>query len=123
MDTALINHAISSGIEYIGENRVQEYLSKKDALHLDGVARYLIGHLQTNKVRAIVGEVDMIQSVDSLKLASAIDRVSAEKSIVTPILVEVNIGEEASKDGIHAENALELLQQMAQLPQQLQFTI
>ncbi len=114
VDAPLINAALDAGLSAIGENRVQEYLSKKDALHLDGVARYLIGHLQTNKVRSIVGQVDMIQSVDSLKLAAAIDRVSAEKGIVTPILVEVNIGEEASKDGICADNAEELLCQMTE---------
>ncbi len=113
VDAPLINAALDAGLTAIGENRVQEYLSKKDDLHLDGVARYLIGHLQTNKVRSIVGQVDMIQSVDSLKLAAAIDRVSAEKGIVTPVLVEVNIGEEVSKDGICAENAEELLCQMA----------
>lgn len=109
VDAPLINAALDAGLSAIGENRVQEYLAKKDDLHLDGVDRYLIGHLQTNKVRAIVGQVDMIQSVDSLKLASAIDRISAEKRIVTPILVEVNIGEEASKDGIGADNLEELL--------------
>ncbi len=113
VDAPLINAALDAGLTAIGENRVQEYLSKKDELHLEGVSRYLIGHLQTNKVRAIVGQVDMIQSVDSLKLAAAIDRVSAEKQIVTPVLVEVNIGEEASKDGIGAKNAEELLRQMA----------
>ena len=115
VDAPFINAALDAGLTAIGENRVQEYLSKKDDLHLEGVARYLIGHLQTNKVRAIVGQVDMIQSVDSLKLAAAIDRVSAEKQIVTPVLVEINIGEETSKDGIGAENAEELLRQMAGL--------
>ena len=113
VDAPLINAALDAGLSAIGENRVQEYLSKKDELHLEGVSRYLIGHLQTNKVRAIVGQVDMIQSVDSLKLASAIDRVSAEKQIVTPILVEVNIGDEESKDGIGAGYTEELLRQIA----------
>ncbi|MBE6763596.1 MAG: YggS family pyridoxal phosphate-dependent enzyme [Ruminococcaceae bacterium] len=113
VEAPLINAALDAGLTAIGENRVQEYLSKKDDLHLDGVARYLIGHLQTNKVRAVVGEVDMIQSVDSLRLAAAIDRVSAEKGIITPVLVEVNIGDEVSKDGISADNAQELLCQMA----------
>ncbi len=109
VDAPIINAALDAGLSAIGENRVQEYLSKKDDLHLDGVKRYLIGHLQTNKVRAIVGQVDMIQSVDSLKLARAIDRVSAEKGIITPILVEVNIGDEVSKDGISADNLEDLL--------------
>lgn len=110
----LINAAIGAGLRAIGENRVQEYLSKKDDLILDGVSRYLIGHLQTNKVKSIVGEVDMIQSVDSLRLAQAIDKISAEKGLVTPILVEVNIGNEDSKSGIDASQAEEILCQMAQ---------
>ena len=113
VDAPLINAALDDGLTAIGENRVQEYLSKKDDLHLDGVQRFLIGHLQTNKVRAIVGQVDMIQSVDSLRLASAIDRVSAEKGIVTPILMEINIGSEESKDGLEAEGLEELLWQIS----------
>ena len=65
-----INYAIEHcGIDLIGENKVQEYLSKKDTLSLDGVEKHLIGHLQTNKVKKIIKEVDMIQSVDSLHLA------------------------------------------------------
>ena len=80
---------------------------------LDGVSRHLIGHLQTNKVKSIVGQVDMIQSVDSVRLASMIDKVSAEKGICTPILVEINIGEEESKSGINAEDAEAILSEMA----------
>ncbi|MBR5134409.1 MAG: YggS family pyridoxal phosphate-dependent enzyme, partial [Clostridia bacterium] len=109
----LINAAIGAGLKTIGENRVQEYLSKKDDLMLDGVSRHLIGHLQTNKVKSIVGQVDMIQSVDSVRLASMIDKVSAEKGICTPILVEINIGEEESKSGINAEDAEAILSEMA----------
>jgi len=113
VSSPLINAAIEAGLTAIGENRVQEYLSKKDELMLDGVSRYLIGHLQTNKVKSIVGQVDMIQSVDSIKLAQMIDKVSAEKDIVTPILVEVNIGNEDSKSGITAEQTEDILCQMA----------
>lgn len=110
---ALINAALAAGLTHIGENRVQEYLAKKDELMLDGVTRHLIGHLQTNKVKAIVGEVDMIQSVDSLRLAAAIDTAAAARGIVMPVLVEVNIGEEESKSGVRAEETEELLRQIA----------
>ncbi len=113
VDPVLINAALEAGLSHIGENRVQEYLLKKDDLMLDGVTRHLIGHLQTNKVKMIVGEVDMIQSVDSLRVASAIESAAAAKGIVMPILVEVNIGEEESKDGISATQAEELLHQIA----------
>lgn len=94
----VINHAIESGIKYIGENRVQEFLSKEDAL-LPYAHRHFIGHLQTNKVKDIIGKVEMIQSVHSEKLASVIGKLSSERGIVTDILLEVNIGNEESKSG------------------------
>lgn len=94
----VINHAIESGIKYIGENRVQEFLSKEDAL-LPDAHRHFIGHLQTNKVKDIIGKVEMIQSVHSEKLASVIGKLSSERGIVTDILLEVNIGNEESKSG------------------------
>ncbi len=110
VDAARINAAIRLGVRQIGENRVQEYLGKRDDLHLDNVETHLIGHLQTNKVRQIVGQVDMIQSVDSVRLAEAISRVSVERGIVTPVLVEVNIGGEEAKSGIAPEFLDELLE-------------
>ncbi|MBQ5746757.1 MAG: YggS family pyridoxal phosphate-dependent enzyme [Clostridia bacterium] len=94
----VINHAMESGIKYIGENRVQEFLSKEDAL-LPDAHRHFIGHLQTNKVKDIIGKVEMIQSVHSEKLASVIGKLSSERGIVTDILLEVNIGNEESKSG------------------------
>ena len=98
----LINHAISSGVNYIGENRVQEFLSKEDALSTDA-HRHFIGHLQSNKVKDIVGKVEMIQSVHSVKLAKLIGKLSKEKGIVTDILLEVNIGKEENKSGFSKE--------------------
>ena len=110
-----INAAIRQGVTQIGENRVQEYLKKKDDLELDNVKAHLIGHLQTNKVRQIVGQVDMIQSVDSLRLASAISERSEALQIVTPILVEVNIGGEEAKSGIAPTELQALLEEISQL--------
>ena len=110
-----INEAIRLGVKQIGENRVQEYLSKKEDLHLAGIGRHLIGHLQTNKVRQIVGQVDMIESVDSLRLATAISNRSQELGIVTPVLVEVNIGGEEAKSGIEPENLEQLLWDLSSL--------
>lgn len=110
-----INPVLDFGADLIGENRVQEYLGKRDALHLGGVEKHLIGHLQTNKVKQIVGEVDLIQSVDSLKLAREISRVSAKKGITSDILVEVNIGDEESKSGISVDGVYELLCEIAEL--------
>lgn len=112
-----INAALAAGITYIGENRVQEFLAKKDNLHLEGVQKHLIGHLQTNKVRRIIGEVDMIQSVDSVHLAEAISKAAqnTEKGTMD-VLVEVNIGGEESKSGISPEGLDELLSEIAGFP-------
>lgn len=95
-----INHALSLGIDLIGENKVQEFLSKKDELNLGGVEKHLIGHLQSNKVKKIVGETDMIESVDSVDIAREIGRQSVKAGLCTDILLEVNIGGEESKTGM-----------------------
>lgn len=105
----LINAALDAGVTCIGENRVQEFLGKRDALHLEGVTKCLIGHLQTNKVRRIVGEVDRIESVDSVRLARAISEASLKAGTPTDVLVEVNIGNEETKSGIAAGQLEELL--------------
>ena len=98
----VINYAIKSGIKFIGENRVQEFLSKDADITAD-VHRHFIGHLQTNKVKDVVGRVELIQSVHSLKLARAIGAQSEKLGIVTDILAEINIGVEPSKSGFLAE--------------------
>lgn len=115
VESVYINKALELGADLIGENRVQEYLGKRDELKLDGVEKHLIGHLQTNKVKQIVGEVDMIESVDSIKLAGEISKASAIKGITTDVLVEVNVGKEISKSGIYAEQLEDLLYEIAQL--------
>ena len=116
VDPERINAALRLGVGQIGENRVQEFLGKREALELDGVEAHLIGHLQTNKVRQIVGKVQMIQSVDSLRLADAVSKRSVEQGIVTPILVEVNIGGEEAKSGISPEETEELLWEIGGFP-------
>ena len=88
VDPIFINHAIEYGINLIGENKVQEFLSKEEYLHTDTCKAHLIGHLQTNKVRQIVGKVDMIQSVDSIKLAREIEKQSVNKNVVTNCLID-----------------------------------
>ncbi len=115
VDVARINAAIRLGVRQIGENRVQEFLGKRDGLELDGVAAHLIGHLQTNKVKQIVGKVQMIQSVDSLRVAEAIHRCSQQLGIVTPILIEVNIGGEEAKSGISPFELEQLLYEISPL--------
>lgn len=115
VDEIYINHAIDNGVNLIGENKVQEMLRKKPQLNLDNVRKNLIGHLQTNKVSQIVGEVDMIESVDSIKVAKEIGKQSLKKSVVTDILLEVNIGEEESKTGIMPSLLNDTLYEIAEI--------
>jgi pyridoxal phosphate enzyme (YggS family) len=117
VDTIFINYALDYGVNMIGENRVQEMLRKKPDLHLQNVQKHLIGHLQTNKAGQIVGEVDMIQSVDSLKIAKEIAKQSAKKGITTDVLLEINIGDEESKTGFSKSEFMENLYQIAEIPQ------
>lgn len=112
VDADRINYAISLGLKYIGENRVQELLSKYDDYDLNNASLQFIGHLQSNKVRQIVGKVDLIQSVDSVKLAKEISKQSLKNNVKSDILIEVNIGEEESKSGIKAEQLYELLDEI-----------
>lgn len=116
VDAPTINHAISLGLRYIGENRVQELLAKYEDYDLEHASLQFIGHLQTNKVRQIVGKVDLIQSVDSLHLAQEISRCSQKRGISTDILLEVNIGREENKSGVLPEALDELLGQIREIP-------
>lgn len=115
VEAEYINPVLDLGADLIGENRVQEYMGKKDVLHLDGVEKHIIGHLQTNKVKYIAGEVDMIESVDSIKLAKEISKESKKHDVTTSVLVEVNVGKEDSKSGIYIEGLEELLYEIAEL--------
>ena len=116
VDTETINHAISLGLSHIGENKVQELLSKYDKYNLEHCSLQFIGHLQTNKVRQIIDKVSLIQSVDSVKLATEISRQAVLKGKEIDILVEVNVGGEDSKSGISPELTKELIYQIKDLP-------
>lgn len=109
-----VNHAVSLGISLLGENRVQEYESKKE-LYAPSARMHFIGHLQTNKVKYIINDMELIQSVDSIRLASEIDRQAKRVGKVQDVLIEVNIGGEESKSGISPEELEELLLEAAQL--------
>ncbi|MBE6714031.1 MAG: YggS family pyridoxal phosphate-dependent enzyme [Ruminococcaceae bacterium] len=102
------------GLPLVGENKVQEFLSKYEDIK-NTVPLHLIGHLQTNKVKSIVGKVDMIQSVDSLRLANEISRRSIEAGVVTKVLCEINIGREENKSGLMPENVLEFADEISEL--------
>lgn len=110
-----INYAISLGLDHIGENRVQELLGKYEQYDLSHCSLQFIGHLQSNKVRQIVGKVDLIQSVDSVKLAKEVSRISEKNDIVSDILIEVNIGNEENKSGVSPDRLEELLGEIGTL--------
>lgn len=110
-----IEKAISYGCSDFGENKVQELVGKIEAIEAP-VNWHLIGHLQTNKVKYIVGKTKLIHSVDSLKLAKEIEKQSAKHNVVTKILIEVNVGEEASKDGILINEVIPLVKEISSLP-------
>ena len=115
VESEVINHAISLGLDHIGENKVQELLSKYNSYNLENCSLQFIGHLQTNKVKQIVDKVDLIQSVDSLKLANEIAKQSIKLNKTTDILVEVNIGREENKSGVYPENLEELLCEISEI--------
>lgn len=115
VEPEVINHAISLGLDHIGENKVQELLSKYDSYNLENCSLQFIGHLQTNKVRQIVDKVDLIQSVDSVKLANEIAKQSLKLNKTTDILVEVNIDREENKSGVYPENLEELLCEISKI--------
>lgn len=107
-DVDEINEAIDCGITDIGENKVQEIVSKYD--RVKPVRWHLIGHLQTNKVKYIIDKVAMIHSVDSLKLAEEIDKRAAQHGLTMDILIQVNSAMEESKFGITTEETGQLIQ-------------
>lgn len=108
-----INAAVQAGVRCIGENRVQEALSKFPALM--PVEKHFIGHLQSNKAKAAVERFDCIQSVDNFKLAQLLDRHAGSAGKRLPILLEVNVAGEASKSGVAPEHALALARQVSAL--------
>lgn len=102
------------GVRDFGENKVQEILEKHDVLPND-IKWHMIGHLQRNKVKAVIDKVSLIHSVDSFRLAEEINIQAKKKNITVPILVQVNIAGEDTKFGITKEDAIALVEQIAEL--------
>ena len=115
-DAEAVREAIRAGVDCCGENRVQELTAKLADNAYEGAPVHFIGHLQTNKVRQVVGKVDLIQSVDSEHLLSAIDKEAKKQGIVQDILLEVNVGAEESKSGFAPEEVLPLLDKIGEYP-------
>ena len=115
-DADAVRQAIAAGVDCCGENRVQELTAKLAQNAYEGAPVHFIGHLQTNKVRQVVGKVDLIQSVDSRHLLSAIQKEAARQGIRQDILLEVNIGQESSKWGFQPQEIPEILAEMGKYP-------
>ena len=112
----VINQAIEYGLNVVAENKVQEFRDKTQLIR--GASQHFIGHLQTNKVKYIVGNVDLIQSVDSIHLAEEINRQALKKGVIQDILIEINVGGELSKSGFSLQTAKENIDKIiAQFPQ------
>ena len=108
-DAEKVKQAVSGGVDCCGENRVQELLEKQPQGAYEGKPLHFIGHLQTNKVRQIVGLVDLIQSVDSEALLRKIDAQAEKRGVTQDVLIEVNIGGEEAKSGVAPEGLEALL--------------
>ncbi len=111
---SMLQEIYEEGIRDFGENKVQELASKYEEMPKD-IRWHMIGHLQRNKVKQVIDKACLIHSVDSYRLAEEINIQAKKKNIVVPILVEVNIAEEESKFGIHREDAIQLVEEIAEL--------
>lgn len=115
-DADRVRQAIAAGITCCGENRVQELTEKLRQHAYDGARVHFIGHLQTNKVRHVVGKVELIQSVDSERLLRAISTEAVRQQLRQDILLEINIGREQSKTGFFPEQLPALLDKLSDFP-------
>ena len=115
-DAEAVRAAVAGGVDCCGENRVQELLQKQPLGAYEGKPVHFIGHLQTNKVRQVVGRVDLIQSVDRQDLLDCIEKQAAKLGIVQDILLEVNVGQEESKSGYTVAEAMEVAAHMVEYP-------
>lgn len=111
----MIREAMEAGANVFGENKVQELCDKYEILPKD-IHWHLIGHLQRNKVKYIVGKTELIHSVDSLRLAEEISKEALKKGVEADILIEVNVAEEESKFGVTVEDTENLIREVAVLP-------
>ena len=115
-DAERVKEAVAAGVDCCGENRVQEIQAKRPLGAYTGKPLHFIGHLQTNKVKYLVGVVDLIESVDRLELLECIEKQAEKLGVVQNILFEVNIGNEESKSGFTPAEAAALAARMADFP-------
>lgn len=109
-----INEAIAAGVSDIGENKVQEFTAKYDAVH--GARRHFIGHLQTNKVKYLIGKTFLIHSLDRFELAEELQKRAEKADWTADCLIEINIGSELSKSGFSANEAIKVYEKLSVFP-------
>ena len=112
-DAEAVREAIAAGVDCCGENRVQELTQKLSQNAYAGAPIHFIGHLQTNKVKQVVGKVSLIQSIDSMHLLEAVNKEAARQGICQDILLEVNVGNEESKSGFTLAQMPQVLPKMS----------
>jgi len=110
---ALVRLSAATPIDVFGENRMQELRAHQAADAYLGKPCHFIGQMQTNKVRQVVGQVDLIQSVDRLRLLTAIQNEARKQNLVQHVLIQVNLGEEDSKAGVHEKDLMPLMEAAA----------
>ena len=115
-DADRVKAAVAGGVDCCGENRVQELTQKQPLGAYTGKPVHFIGHLQTNKVKQVVGAVDLIQSVDRLELLECIEKAAAKKGLAQDVLLEINIGQEESKSGFTVAESWEIAAAMSNYP-------
>ncbi|VVS91034.1 YggS family pyridoxal phosphate-dependent enzyme [Desulfoluna spongiiphila] len=111
----MVKEAMDAGQKIFGENYIQEAVAKIEEIGSTSIEWHFIGHLQSKKSKYAAGAFALIHSVDSLKLAREIDKQAAKKGVVQPILIQVNTSGEESKSGTTAEDAVELVREVATL--------
>ncbi len=115
-DADAVREAIRAGVDCCGENRVQELTLKQSQNAYDGAPVHFIGHLQTNKVKQVVGKVSLIHSIDSMRLLEAVHKEAARQGSCQDVLLEINVGNEESKSGFSFSQIEEVLEQMGNFP-------
>jgi len=103
-----MHQAYAAGLRDFGENRAQEVRDKFPGFSPDGIVRHFIGHLQSNKVKYLPGRIDIIHTIDSTRIADAVDQRFGAQNLCIPVLVEINISGETTKEGVEPVQALEL---------------
>lgn len=111
----MLQEAYDLGTKVFGENKVQEIVDKYEVLPKD-ISWHMIGHLQRNKIKYIIDKVDLIHSVDSVRLAEAIEKEAAKRDVVANILIEVNVAKEDTKFGLMVEDVEEVVAEISKFP-------